>query len=86
MVLKRERIPTIRKTTHKIDIFFGKKATFSKELQNAADFGLQDKASTASEACSKSEITPQSAKPLDLSQPARLNSISHLLRFQDLIS
>ena len=57
------------KTTHKIDTFFAKKAISSEEVKVAADFGLQDKASTVAEAPSESKITSHSAKLLDLSQP-----------------
>ena len=70
-MLKKEKKQFTRKrmTTHKIDIFFAKKATSSEEVKNAADFGLQDKASTVAEAPSESKITSHSAKLLDLSQP-----------------
>ena len=74
MVLKREKrkrkkISKIRKTTHKINTFFAKKATSSKQHKDAADFGLQDKASTTAEAPSESAIISDSAEPLDFSQP-----------------
>ena len=70
MVLKREKetISKKRKTTHYIDTFFAKKATTSEQVKDAADFGLQDKASTVEEAPSESKITPHSAEPLDLFQ------------------
>ena len=67
MLLKREKRK--RKTTHKIDTSFVKKATSSEQVKDAADFGLQDKAPTEREAPSESEFTPHSTKPLDLSQP-----------------
>lgn len=66
---KKETISKIRKTTHKIDTIFAKKATSSEQVKDAADFGLQDKVSTAAETPSESEITFHSAVPLDLSQP-----------------
>ena len=67
---KKEAISKIKKTTHKIDTFFAKKATdtSSEQVKDAADFGLQDKASTVAEK-PESEIIPHSAEPLDLSQP-----------------
>ena len=58
-----------KKTTHIIDTFFAKKATSFEQVKVAADFGLQDKASTVAEAPSESKITPHSDKLLDLSQP-----------------
>ena len=58
-----------KKTTHSIDTFFAKKATSFEQVKVAADFGLQDKASTVAEAPSESKITPHSDELLDLSQP-----------------
>ena len=58
-----------KKTTHNINTFFAKKATSFEQVKVAADFGLQDKASTVAEAPSESKITPHSAELLDLSQP-----------------
>ena len=73
MVLKREkRKETIykkRQTTHKLDTFFAKKATSFEQVKVAADFGLQDKASTVAEAPSAFKITLHFTVPLDLSQP-----------------
>ena len=66
---KKERISQIRKTTHKIDTFFVKKATSSEQIKDAADFGIQDTALTAAEAPSEFEIAHYSAEPLDLSYP-----------------
>ena len=66
---RKGKISKTRKTTHKIDIFFVKKATSSEQFKDAADFSLQYKASTAAETPSESEITPHSAKPLDIYQP-----------------
>ena len=67
---KREKgkISKMRKPTDKIDTFFGKKARSSQQLKDAADFGLQGKASIAAKALSEFESTPHSVEPLDLCQ------------------
>ena len=63
---KKETISMIKKTTHKIDKFFAKEATSSEQVEDATDFGLQDKASTSAEAPSESEFTSYSVEPLDI--------------------
>ena len=66
---RKGKIFKIRKTTHKIDIFFVKKAVSSEQFKDAVDFGLQYRASTAAETPSEFKITPHSAKLFDLYQP-----------------
>ena len=66
---RKKTISKKRKRTRKIDIFFAKKATSSEPVKVATVYGLQNKASSVTEALSESKITPRSAKALDLSQP-----------------